>query len=62
MITMAFIALVYVCSSSESNYMLPKLGMEEKFEAAIKAHALKFHPAGPYVAGLVKAEIRSFVR
>lgn len=63
-ITMAFIALCYVSGAFaqtsdekptmvvETEYLLPKLGMEEKFEAAIKAHNLKFHPTGPYVAGL----------
>lgn len=67
-IAMAFIALLYASSAFaqasddkptmvvESQYILPKLGMTEKFEAAIKAHNLKFHPAGPYVAGLVKVE------
>ena len=40
----------------ESMYILPKRGMEEKFEAAIKAHNQKFHPAGPHVAGLRKVE------
>jgi hypothetical protein len=36
----------------ESQRILPKMGMEEKFEAAILAHNKKFHPEGPYVAGL----------
>lgn len=67
-IAMTIIALCFICSAFaqtsdekpttvvESTYILPKLGMEEKFEAAIKAHDLKFHPAGPYVAGLRKVE------
>jgi hypothetical protein len=41
---------------SEAMYILPKRGMEEKFEAAVKAHNAKFHPDGPYVAGLRKVE------
>lgn len=40
----------------ENLYIQPKLGMEEKFEAAVKAHNLKFHPDGPYKAGLRKVE------
>jgi hypothetical protein len=40
----------------ESEMILPKMGMEDKFEAAIKAHNVKFHPEGPYVAGLRKVE------
>lgn len=40
----------------ETMYILPKRGMEEKFENALKAHNNKFHPAGPYVAGLRKVE------
>jgi hypothetical protein len=38
----------------ESMYIMPKRGMEDKFEAAVKAHDQKFHPVGPYVAGLRK--------
>jgi len=41
---------------SETMYILPKRGMEDKFEAAVKAHDLKFHPEGPYQAGLRKVE------
>jgi len=37
-------------------YILPKRGMEDKFEAAVKAHDVKFHPEGPFVAGLRKVE------
>jgi len=33
----------------ETMYILPKRGMEDKFEEAVKAHDAKFHPAGPYV-------------
>jgi|APCry1669189204_1035204.scaffolds.fasta_scaffold00003_92 hypothetical protein len=40
----------------ETMYILPKRGMENKLEAAIKAHNAKFHPAGPFVAGLRKVE------
>ena len=40
----------------EAMYLLPKRGMEDKFEAAVKAHNEKFHPAGPFVAGLRKVE------
>lgn len=40
----------------ENMYLLPKRGMEDKFEAAVKAHNMKFHPEGPYVAGLRKVE------
>jgi hypothetical protein len=40
----------------ESLMILPKMGMEDKFEAAIKAHNTKFHPEGPYVAALRKVE------
>jgi len=32
---------------SENMYIMPKRGMEDKFEAAIKAHDLKYHPDGP---------------
>lgn len=68
LISMAFIALCYFSSAFtqasdekptmvvEVQYILPKHGMEDKFEAAIKAHNLKFHPAGPYVAGMDKIE------
>ncbi len=41
---------------TESMYIMPKRGMEEKFEAAINAHDTKFHPEGPYKAGLRKVE------
>jgi hypothetical protein len=40
----------------EMMYLIPKRGMEEKFETAVKAHNQKFHPDGPYVAGLRKVE------
>ncbi len=40
----------------ETMYLLPKRGMENKFEAAVKAHNEKYHPAGPFVAGLRKVE------
>ncbi len=40
----------------ENLYIFPKQGMEEKFEAAIKAHDQKFHPDGPYKASLRKVE------
>jgi hypothetical protein len=43
-------------SMVETMYLLPKRGMEDKFEAAVKAHDAKFHPAGPFVAGLRKVE------
>ena len=67
-ITMTIVALFFFCGAYsqtsdekptnvvEATLILPKLGMEEKFEAAIKAHDLKFHPEGPYVAGLQKIE------
>lgn len=41
---------------AETMYLMPKRGMEEKFEAAVKAHNTKFHPEGPYQAGLRKVE------
>jgi hypothetical protein len=40
----------------ETMYILPKRGMDDKLEAAIKAHDVKFHPDGPYKAGLRKVE------
>lgn len=40
----------------ESRMILPKMGMEDKFEAAVLAHDKKFHPDGPYAAGLRKIE------
>jgi hypothetical protein len=40
----------------EVQYLLPKQGMEDKFEAAVLAHNKKFHPDGPYVAYLRKIE------
>ena len=40
----------------EGLMIMPKQGMEEKFEAAVVAHNKKFHPEGPYVAGLRKIE------
>ncbi len=41
---------------TETMYMMPKQGMEEKFEAAVKAHNTKFHPEGQYKAGLRKVD------
>jgi hypothetical protein len=41
---------------AENMYIMPKQGMEDKFEAAVKAHDQKFHPDGPYKAGLRKVE------
>jgi len=67
-IAMAIVALLYVSSAfaqtsdekptmvTETMYILPKRGMEEKFEAAVKAHNVKYHPDGPYKAGLRKVE------
>jgi len=67
-IAMSIIALFYVYSAfaqasdekpttvTETMYILPKLGMEESFEAAVKAHDLKFHPDGQYKASLRKVE------
>lgn len=40
----------------ETMYLIPKRGMEDKFEAAVKAHNQKFHPEGPYVASLRQVE------
>jgi hypothetical protein len=40
----------------ETMYLLPKRGMDDKMEAAIKAHDMKFHPEGQYQAGLRKVE------
>ena len=40
----------------ETMYILPKRGMDDKLEAAVKAHNTKFHPAGPYQAVLRKVE------
>jgi hypothetical protein len=40
----------------ETMYIMPKRGMEDKFEAAVKAHDTKFHPEGKYTAGLRKIE------
>ncbi|MBP9883359.1 MAG: hypothetical protein KBF32_08150 [Chitinophagales bacterium] len=37
---------------TETMYILPKRGMNEQLENAIKAHNAKYHPEGPYVAGL----------
>lgn len=41
---------------SETIYILPKAGMNAKFEAAIAAHNEKFHPVGPHYAVLRKVE------
>ena len=43
----------------ETMYLLPKHNMEDKFEAAVKAHNTKFHPPGPYVASLGRTYIVS---
>ncbi|MCX6245886.1 MAG: hypothetical protein NTU98_14425 [Bacteroidetes bacterium] len=40
----------------ESQMILPKTGMEDKFEAAVLAHNKKFHPEGAYVAALRKID------
>jgi hypothetical protein len=40
----------------EAQMMMPKRGMEDKFEAAVLAHNKKFHPDGPYAAALRKIE------
>ena len=62
------IALTLACSAfaqtteekpkviTETMYLLPKRGMEDKFEAAVKAHNAKFHQDGPNKAGLRKVE------
>ena len=67
-LTLSFLALLFVSISfaqsgaekpvviTETMYLMPKRGMEEKFEAAIKAHNTKFHPDGQYKAGLRKVE------
>src|SRR5664279_2968785 len=41
---------------TETMLILPKRGIEDKFEAAVKAHNSKFHGDGPNVAGLRKIE------
>jgi len=41
---------------TETMYIMPKRGMEDKFETAVKAHDTKFHPEGQYKAGLRKVE------
>jgi hypothetical protein len=65
---LSFLAFTLVCSVisqttgekpkvvTETMYILPKRGMEDKFEAAVKAHDIKFHPDGPNKAGLRKVE------
>ena len=67
-IPMAIVALFFISSAIaqtsdekptnvvETTLILPRLGMEDKFAAALKAHNLKFHPAGPYLAGLQRIE------
>ncbi len=67
-LTITVSALLLVCSAfaqpaaekptmvTETMYVMPKRGMEQKFEAAVKAHDNKFHPDGPYKAGLRKVE------
>ncbi len=42
--------------SVESMLILPKRGMEDKFEAAVLAHNKKYHPEGPYAARFRKIE------
>ncbi|MBK7030966.1 MAG: hypothetical protein IPH45_17950 [Bacteroidales bacterium] len=37
---------------AENMYILPKRGMEDKFEAAVLAHNKKYHPEGPHNADL----------
>ena len=66
--TIAFLMLLFFSSAYaqtnndkpttvvETMYILPKRGMEDKFESAVKAHDLKYHPEGPYKAGLRKVE------
>jgi len=66
--TLTCIALLFVyCSLAQNNtekpatilesmYIMPKRGMEEKFETAVKAHDAMFHPEGKYTAGLRKVE------
>jgi hypothetical protein len=66
--TLVFIATVIALNTySQSNsgatplaietmYLIPKRGMEDKFEAAVLAHAKKYHAEGQYVAGLRKIE------
>ena len=67
-LTLTSIALFLVCSVfaqtsadkptmvTETMYIMPKRGMESKFEAAVKTHNTKFHPEGQYKAGLRKVE------
>jgi hypothetical protein len=67
-LTLAFIAMTFVFGAvaqstdekptmvAENMYIMPKRGMEEKFEAAVLAHDLKYHADGPYKAGLRKVE------
>ncbi|MFZ4522975.1 MAG: hypothetical protein ACOYNC_14795 [Bacteroidales bacterium] len=40
----------------ETLLLMPKRGMEEKFEAAVIAHNKKFHPEGAHFAGLRKID------
>jgi hypothetical protein len=65
-IAIMFVGGLYAQSTSdqpklvvENMYLLPKRGMDDKFEAAVKAHDLKYHPDGPYKAGLRKVEYGS---
>jgi hypothetical protein len=67
-ITLTCIAIFIACSTfaqtsaekptlvTETMYIMPKRGMEEKFEAAVKAHDVKFHSVDQYKAGLRKVE------
>jgi hypothetical protein len=67
-ITVTIISFLLVCSIFaqtntdkpttvlETMYIMPKRGMEDKFEAAVKAHDTKFHPDGKYAASLRKVE------
>ena len=65
LVTIAFLFIVSAFAQSadekpsmvfENMYILPKRGMDDKFEAAVNAHDQKFHPDGPYKAGLRKVE------
>jgi hypothetical protein len=67
-ITLTCLAIFFACSAfaqsstekptlvTETMYIMPKRGMEDKFEAAVKAHNIKFHSADQYKAGLRKVE------
>jgi len=67
-ISLTCIAIFFACSAiaqttpdkptvvTETMYIMPKRGMEDKFESAVKAHDVKFHSADQYKAGLRKVE------